>query len=152
MILDATFEGIAESVADFTKININDIFSKSRIQNIADARHLLCWIAYSHGYTLSYIARKLNRNHATILHSIGRINDEFANKEFKLKIKEKFGDLMAKDITHIERPERGSQHNFIMSYIKQSKAKKPIEVEKIVFKEKRKENHSGIKHVLEALL
>lgn len=70
------FDMIVEITAEFYKINPDNIFSKSRLRNIADARHVIMYLSHKHTtLSLSAIGNKLNRKHTTVLHGIKMVED-----------------------------------------------------------------------------
>lgn len=70
------FNMIVETTAEYFNINVDAIFSQSRIRDIADARQLIMYLCHKHTHLSSpSIGSKLNRSHATVLHGISSIKD-----------------------------------------------------------------------------
>ncbi|MCH5222633.1 MAG: chromosomal replication initiator protein DnaA [Muribaculaceae bacterium] len=70
------FDMIVEATAEFYNLNPDVIFSKSRVRDVADARHVIMYL--SHKLTQlssSSIGQKLNRSHTTVLHGINAVED-----------------------------------------------------------------------------
>lgn len=62
---------VLEVVAKETSVTVEDIISKTRVQNIAEARQLFCHVIRErYGIPFAKIGKLINRDHATILHSI----------------------------------------------------------------------------------
>ena len=69
--VDIELTTILEAVCSVTEIIPHDILAHNRQRHISIARHLFCYVAYNHyGYTLMAIARFLNKDHSTVIHSI----------------------------------------------------------------------------------
>ena len=71
---DRFFE-IADKVAERTSVRVDDIFSRKRIEPIADARHLFFYIVHKENFTHSYINmfmadRGFQLHHSSITHGI----------------------------------------------------------------------------------
>ena len=62
-----SLEELLEIVEEVSSISKNQITSKSRTQDIVDARQAFCCAAYYNGYSFEAIAEKLNRTHSTIV-------------------------------------------------------------------------------------
>lgn len=70
------FDMIVEATAEFYKLNPDAIFSKSRVRDIADARHVIMYLCHKlTPLSSSAIGHKLNRKHTTVLHGISAIED-----------------------------------------------------------------------------
>lgn len=70
------FEMIVEATAEYYKLNPDVLFSKSRVQDISDARQLIMYLARKHTQlSSSAIGAKLNRTHATVLHGIKTVTE-----------------------------------------------------------------------------
>lgn len=64
-------EEIYESIYEVTGVNKTDLISKNRHRNIADTRKILIqMIRDKYNYTLSTIGKLINRDHATVIHSL----------------------------------------------------------------------------------
>jgi hypothetical protein len=78
---DVTMFDVACEVSEVFGISMEDIFGKSKLQEIAFPRHLLSSICYmmSGGgmrkWSLKDIGKELNRTHATILNSVKQISN-----------------------------------------------------------------------------
>lgn len=70
------FDMIVEATAELFNLNPDVIFSKSRVQDISDARQVIMYLCNKHtNLSSTAIGRKLNRQHATILYGISSIKD-----------------------------------------------------------------------------
>lgn len=70
------FEMIVEATAEHFHLNPDVVFSKSRVQDISDARQLIMYLARKHTQlSSSAIGAKLNRTHATVLHGIKTVSE-----------------------------------------------------------------------------
>ena len=73
-------------VSEYLGIAPDDMSGKTRKREVADARHIFCYLASkAYGrYTLKQIGRKINRDHASVLHAKKKIVElmDF-NKELK---------------------------------------------------------------------
>ncbi len=70
------FDMIVENTAEYFKLNADTIFTKSRIQDISDARQMIMYLCKKHTNLSSpAIGAKLNRSHATVLHGIKAVED-----------------------------------------------------------------------------
>jgi len=62
---------IMEIVARESAVTVDEILSKTRIQNIAEARQLFCYVVRERfGMPFAKIGRIIHRDHATVLHSM----------------------------------------------------------------------------------
>ena len=89
------FDMILEATAEYYNINPDVIFSKSRIRDVADARHIIMYLS-NKLTTLSStsIGQKLNRSHTTVLHGINAVEDRLSYaKEVKEAIEAIEADL-----------------------------------------------------------
>lgn len=70
-----SYESILETISDYYKIPIKDIVGKSRIKEIANARHIAMYFAYHHmKATLKDIAEYFGgRDHTSVLHAVKKI-------------------------------------------------------------------------------
>lgn len=83
------FDMIVEATAEHFNLNPDVIFSKSRVRDIADARQVIMYLCNKMtDLSSSSIGRKLNRQHATVLHGITSVKDRIA-------IAPDFADLIA---------------------------------------------------------
>lgn len=72
------YEQILKAVSDFYEIPSKDILGKSRIKEIANARHISMYFCYSHmKATLKEIAHYFGgRDHTSVLHAVKKIQSE----------------------------------------------------------------------------
>lgn len=78
---------ILEAVCSVTEIIPHDILAHNRQRHISIARHLFCYVAYTHyGYTLVGIGRFLNKDHSTVIHSITTYQN-YLDCQYKLEAK-----------------------------------------------------------------
>jgi len=68
-------DAIIKKICTLAGKNIDQIKCRSRKQDIVFLRHIICYILHKKGFSLSQIGLKLNRNHATVLHSIRVVSD-----------------------------------------------------------------------------
>lgn len=70
-------ERILKIVCENLGVDPEDVKSKTRKGEIAQARHIFCYLAYTSatGHTLTEIGRFIGRDHATVLHSRNKIKD-----------------------------------------------------------------------------
>ncbi|MDR1120555.1 MAG: chromosomal replication initiator protein DnaA [Dysgonamonadaceae bacterium] len=86
-----TIEKIQDVVSGFYKIELRDIHSKSRKQEIVQARHLSMFLSKKYtGFSYSHIGLKIgNRDHATVLHACKTVQDAIdTNKSFRIQVEE----------------------------------------------------------------
>lgn len=70
------FDMIVENTAEYYRLNADTIFTKSRMQDISDARQMIMYLCKKHTNLSSpAIGAKLNRSHATVLHGIKNVED-----------------------------------------------------------------------------
>lgn len=60
------------------------VFSQSRKREVVTYRHAFCKISYSLGYKLKSIAEFINKNHATVLHSIRNVDNLLKSNDFEM--------------------------------------------------------------------
>lgn len=106
-IAEITFEELLEIVSEVTIISKEAILGASQKDAVVRARYLLCRKTYDYIPNKAFIARKLNRDHSTIISGLKRIDGEIdANKSNPLsivtywneQIEEKIKDLMVEKI------------------------------------------------------
>lgn len=70
--LKPTLDNIAAAVLDETGLTMDDLLSPNKHRDIAEARWMVAWIAYSYtGVTTPMLARFFHRrNHSTILYGL----------------------------------------------------------------------------------
>jgi len=74
---DAHLDDLLKDVSEYTGISIENLKSKSRDRPFVYARNLFCFAAkaiYQHAGTTA-IGKIINRDHATVLHSLRMAND-----------------------------------------------------------------------------
>jgi chromosomal replication initiator protein len=80
---------ILEAVGSFYKIDLQDLKGKSRVAQIAWARHIAIYFLKKYtSFSLTAIGNELGgKNHATVLHSVkeveSKLNDERISREIK---------------------------------------------------------------------
>lgn len=73
---DPIAEIIAAAVCEVYAITQADLVSTFRYGNLSDARHTVCHIMrVEFGYPYKRIARELQRDHTTVIHSVTRASD-----------------------------------------------------------------------------
>ena len=60
------------------------VFSHSRKREVVTYRHAFCKISYSLGYKLKSIAEFINKNHATVIHSIRNVDNLLKSHDFEM--------------------------------------------------------------------
>lgn len=60
------------------------VFSQSRKREVVTYRHAFCKISYSLGYKLKAIAEFINKNHATVIHSIRNVDNLLKSNDFEM--------------------------------------------------------------------
>jgi chromosomal replication initiation ATPase DnaA len=84
---DVELTTILEAICSATEVIPHDILVPNRQRHISTARHLFCYVAYTHyGYTLKGIGRFLSKDHSTVIHSI-QTYQSFIDCNYKLEIK-----------------------------------------------------------------
>ena len=82
---DVELTTLLEAVCSSTEVIPHDILTPNRQRCISTARHLFCYIAYTHyAYTLKAIGRFLCRDHSTVIHSI-QTYQSFIDCNYKLE-------------------------------------------------------------------
>lgn len=85
--VDINLNVVLEAVCSATEIIPHDILAHNRQRPISIARHLFCYVAYTHyEYTLMAIATFLNKDHSTVIHSITTYQN-FLDCNYKLEVK-----------------------------------------------------------------
>jgi chromosomal replication initiation ATPase DnaA len=85
--VDINLNVVLEAVSSATEIIPHDILAHNRQRHISIARHLFCFVAYTHyGYTLMAISRFLNKDHSTVIHSINTYQN-YLDCNYKLETK-----------------------------------------------------------------
>ena len=60
------------------------VFTQSRKREVVTYRHAFCKISYSLGYKLKAIADFINKNHATVIHSIRNVDNLLKSHDFEM--------------------------------------------------------------------
>lgn len=82
-----SIEDIQKIVAEYYDIRLADMTSKRRPANIALPRQVAMFFARKMtDLSLSAIADKFSRNHATILHAVSAVDEKLSDSEFKREI------------------------------------------------------------------
>ena len=72
-----SIESIIQKTADFYNLSINDIKSTSRVQNISNARAIVCYIAREKlQYSYEKIANAVNKKHQTVMYAADKIKHD----------------------------------------------------------------------------
>ena len=88
---DADIEAVIDSVSKYFNISKNDLLSKKRQKEIAEARQICMYIACEHTkkYPLSYIGERFNRDHSTVIHAREKIKQDIKrDRMLKTKIED----------------------------------------------------------------
>jgi hypothetical protein len=99
-------ERIFNIVCDYLGVDGEDVKGKTRKGNIAEARHVFCFLAYHSiaNHTLKEVGEFIDRDHSTVLHSKNRIQDflEFDKKTIKMiaDLRNKLGKFSSDDISN----------------------------------------------------
>jgi chromosomal replication initiation ATPase DnaA len=73
---------VAMLVASLTGVPVDDIMSKCRRQDIADARKLVMWtLAVMLGYTRNNVGILMERSHATVTYAVRCVNEGYCGKD-----------------------------------------------------------------------
>jgi hypothetical protein len=85
-------ERVFDMVCKYLKVDGDDIKSSTRLKEVAEARHVFCFLAYNSiaAHTLKEIGQFINRDHATVLHSKNTI---FNFLDFDPRIQKIIADL-----------------------------------------------------------
>lgn len=82
------FDMIVETTASMCNFDADEIFSKNRTRNIADARQIIMYLTNKYtDLSSTVIGGKLGRTHATVLHGIKTVKNRIA-------IEKSFGELV----------------------------------------------------------
>lgn len=75
-------EFVIEATIKHSSINRESLFSKSRKREVVMARQACTYIFYKHlGFTTTAASKFFNRDHATTIHSVHRVEDSFYIKD-----------------------------------------------------------------------
>ena len=61
-----------------------EVLSKSRKANLCNVRHACMYHLYQRGNSLSEIGRRFNRTHATVIHSINKVEDLISIRDYAI--------------------------------------------------------------------
>ncbi|OWJ81096.1 hypothetical protein CDV52_19645 [Haematobacter missouriensis] len=61
---------IAEAISAETDLPVEDILGTSRVRVVAQARHLMMYIAHREGFSFSAIGRALGLDHSSTMHGV----------------------------------------------------------------------------------
>lgn len=76
------FDMIVEAVASYYNIDVDVIFTKNRVRDIADARQVIMYLANKHtDLSSTSIGYKLARTHATVLYGIKAVENRMCNEK-----------------------------------------------------------------------
>jgi len=83
-----TFSIISEQVCKYFGVPFNEVTGKSRKRKIAISRQLICYILMKQKrYSLNYVGKYVNRDHATVIHSVKTIQNLIdTDKNFALDV------------------------------------------------------------------
>ena len=76
-----TIEGLIDQVADYFTVPKSEVIGQSRLRDYTMPRQVIMYLAHAKLHmSLSKIGQALgNRNHATVLHSVGRVKEQIKN-------------------------------------------------------------------------
>jgi len=89
-----TIDELEDKVCPILGISKEAIHSQLRMRDVVNARFIIFWILYNHGYTYSLIGCYYNRNHATVIHGV-KLIDEL------LQIKDKTIEMLVSKVSHL---------------------------------------------------
>ena len=73
---EVTFETITQSVSSYYKIDPDELFTKSRKREVADARQMIMYLAKKHtSMKFKTIGTRMARNHSTVMHACRCIDE-----------------------------------------------------------------------------
>lgn len=64
---------LIDAAADLYGLDADDVLSGSRVRRVVRARQVACWLLWHSGYTYSHIGRVLDRDHATAMYAVQRV-------------------------------------------------------------------------------
>jgi chromosomal replication initiation ATPase DnaA len=79
-----SLDEVTKLVSTHTTIPVDQIRSSKRTEDLLYARMLLVALATTYDYSSKQLGRYLNRNHSSILHSIGTYNDLLSSNDERL--------------------------------------------------------------------
>ena len=70
---------ILKTTCNTLNIDINDVKSNTRKEEITYARHMFCYVAYNfiNNHSLKSIGREVNRDHASVIYGKNRISNQY---------------------------------------------------------------------------
>lgn len=71
-----TIGRIVGIVERHTWVEGHEIYERNQFRDVARARQIVCWVATQCGLTSVKIGRTLDRDHATVLHAVKRVNGD----------------------------------------------------------------------------
>ncbi|HEX4334734.1 MAG TPA: helix-turn-helix domain-containing protein [Polyangiaceae bacterium] len=75
--LPEPFMALCGEVSEAKGISLGELFSRSQDRNVADARHVIAWVAHERwGYSSTRLGTLLQRDHTTMLQAVARIDIE----------------------------------------------------------------------------
>ena len=78
---------VTEIIAEAFMIKPERIFEQSRLRDVIDARHFAMWVYRTKlHHSPSVIARRFNKNHATVIHAVNKV-EHLRDKDFEYKKK-----------------------------------------------------------------
>lgn len=88
-----SIDEIMLAASNATGIPVNEIMSKSRQAEKAQARHLFCKVSIESGYSLNAVGRYIGRDHSTVYSSVNVANNQieiypFYRKQYETIMKE----------------------------------------------------------------
>lgn len=79
---------VVERVADVTAVTVDEMLSRTRRSEIAEARQIAAWILRQSGLSLPQIARNLGLiDHTTVIHAVDKITHDALLKSIAMRIK-----------------------------------------------------------------
>jgi chromosomal replication initiator protein len=82
---------ILSTVCSYYGVSIENVKSNSRKANFTQARQLFCYLARNHSeYSFPKIADEINRDHATVIHSVNKLSIE---KEIYSQVKKEIEEI-----------------------------------------------------------
>lgn len=79
---------VVERVADVTAVTVDEMMSRTRRSEIAEARQIAAWILRKSELSLPQIARNIGlSNHTTIIHAIDKVTHDALLKSIAMRIK-----------------------------------------------------------------
>jgi len=70
------FEYLLAAVSQRLNVDPDDILGNERYQQFVTARYCLAWLMRREGMSYPGIARRLNRDHTTIIHAVRRVEGD----------------------------------------------------------------------------